>query len=89
VKAPPIRWPKSIGTAARFLGSSIAELLQALAIVSGWLLVTRGIVELTTPKLWPISIGLLLLSIAGWGFLASLFWNGLYKLRHSAERADG
>lgn len=82
----------TVTTAARaaveLLRRWAAEILQLVAIVVGWLLVTRGVVALSTPKVWPISIGLLLLSVAGWGYLATFFWCGLYKLTHSETR-DG
>jgi hypothetical protein len=65
-----------------------AELLQALALLAGWLLVTFGLVELTTPKVWPLSIGLLLLSLCGWKWLASLFGHGLYTLVQVSQASD-
>jgi hypothetical protein len=54
--------------------------LHALAIVGGWTLVTYGLAALLAPEVWPISGGLFLLSIAGWGHLRVLFTAGCYAL---------
>jgi hypothetical protein len=54
--------------------------LHALAIVGGWALVTYGLAALLVPEVWPISGGLFLLSVAGWGHLRVLFAAGLYAL---------
>lgn len=56
------------------------DALQVLGIVGGWGLLTLGIARLTVPEVWPISAGLLLLSLCGWGFLRVLFLEGLYVL---------
>lgn len=56
------------------------ELLTGLALVAGWTLLTFGIAELVSELAWPISGGLLLLSLCGWGFLKDLFTEGLYVL---------
>lgn len=57
-----------------------AEILQAAAIFCGWACLTDGIAALTTRQVWPISLGLLLLSLAGWQFLGTLFWRGFYVI---------
>src|SRR5690348_2831772 len=57
-----------------------AEILQAAAIFGGWAFLTEGIAALTTRHVWPISFGVLLLSLAGWQFLGTLFWRGFYVI---------
>lgn len=60
--------------------------LHVLAILFGWALVTEGIARLTVPEVRPISAGLLLLSIAGWSHLRSLFGAGLYALMRTGRK---
>lgn len=71
-------------TACRTAGAAIwagfAELLQSAALLAGWLLITKGVADLTTPKVWSVSIGLLLLSLCGWSWLRTFFTRGLYTL---------
>lgn len=57
-----------------------AEILLSAAMLGGWALVTLGIAQLTTPKVWPLSGGLLLLSAGGWRMLATIAMHGLYSL---------
>lgn len=57
-----------------------AELLTGAAFVGGWLLVTWGVAELTTRRIWPISLGVLLLSAGGWALLWEVIREGLYTL---------
>lgn len=57
-----------------------AELAVCAAVMAGWCLVTHGIASLTTPKVWPISIGLFLLLACGWRFLWQIATHGLYTL---------
>jgi ABC-type glycerol-3-phosphate transport system permease component len=64
----------------------IAELLAALAMLGGWALLTWGVVLLTTPKAWPLSGGLLLLSCAGWRLLWTIATHGLYSLTREAPK---
>ena len=65
-----------------------AELVQAVVLLLGWVLVTRAIAQLTRPTVvWDISIGVLLLSICGWKFLGLLFWRGLYSINQ--DKRDG
>ncbi len=56
------------------------DLLQWAAILGGWALLTWGVSSLTAWQVWPISGGVLLLSVAGWGHLHVLFGRGLYAL---------
>lgn len=57
------------------------ELALAAAIVAGWACVTIGIAGLAPARIvWPLSIGLLLLTLAGWGALRDLAALGLYGL---------
>jgi hypothetical protein len=63
-----------------------AEILQGAAIFGGWASLTYGIAALTTSRVWPISFGLLLLSLAGWQFLGTLFWRGLYVITQRGPR---
>lgn len=67
------------------VGKVWREALQAAALLSGWVLLTWGIASLTVWQAWPISAGLLLLSVVGWGFLKTLFANGLYTLSRAAK----
>lgn len=75
----------------RVLGGLVAaraELAATAALLGGWASLTAGVAALTTPHVWPISIGLLLLSLCGWKFLATLVTHGLYVLTRE-ERRDG
>lgn len=58
----------------------LPELLTAGALLGGWLLLTAGLVALTSPLAWWFSGGLLLLSLAGWKLLWTLATTGLYTL---------
>lgn len=66
--------------------ASVAPALHALSILCGWALLTHGIASLTAPEAWPLSGGLFLLSLAGWGHLRVLFTAGLYALSKAGER---
>jgi len=61
----------------------LPDLLQCLTIVGGWAFLTFGLAELFGGVVWPISLGLFLLSIAGWGYLVTLFRKGLYVMSRS------
>jgi hypothetical protein len=65
-----------------------AELLVAACFLAGWALVTVGIAAYTSPRVWPLSLGLLLLSLCGWKWLWSFVGVGLYTLIEQ-ERKDG
>ena len=53
---------------------------HASVILGGWGLVTWGVASLTVWQSWPISGGLFLLSLAGWGHLRIVFSAGVYAL---------
>lgn len=65
-----------------------AEILLTIAMLGGWFLVTLGIVQFTTPKVWPLSAGVLLLSCCGWRMLWTVASYGLYGLTRTNNR-DG
>ena len=48
-----------------------------LAALIGWCAVTYGLARLTSPWVWPLSLGLLLLSVVGFRVLAHLAWHGV------------
>ena len=64
--------------------ASWRPVLHVCAILGGWAALTAGIAGLTVPAAWWISLGLLLLSAAGWGHLRVLASVGLYALRRKA-----
>lgn len=66
----------------------VPDAVQALAFLGGWLLFTHGVVLYTSPRVWPISTGLLLLSLCGWTWIRNFLGTGLYSL-NEAERKDG
>jgi hypothetical protein len=66
------------------------ELAVAGAIVGGWICVTVAVAQLAPPGIvWPASMGLLLLSLAGWKFIGHLAWYGLYVLSHDEPKGRG
>ena len=64
-----------------------AELLTALALLGGWLLVTWGVAALTHWAAWPISLGILSVSLGGWRFAWTVARDGLYTL--TRDPSDG
>ena len=62
------------------------ELLQAVGILAGWASLTWGLASLLVWQVWPISFGLLLLSVVGWKHMATLFGEGLYTLSRNPSR---
>ena len=56
------------------------EALQVVGILCGWALITFGIASLLVWQVWPISLGLLILSMVGWGHMRKLAVKGLYEL---------
>lgn len=78
----------AVMAALRALGSGLPEILTASAFVAGWLLITKGIADLTRPQVWPISIGLLLLSLCGWSLIRTIFVRGLYLLNVKERGAE-
>lgn len=65
-----------------------AEILLSVALLLGWFLLTYGIALLTSPVVWPLSIGVLLLSTAGWRMLWAILSYGFYGLTR-ADKRDG
>lgn len=65
------------------------EILTAVAALVGWLLVTWGLAELLIVWVWPISLGALLLGLAGWRFVWQLLVDGLYVLSKPDETKKG
>lgn len=62
------------------------ELLLAIALLTGWLLITAGVAQLTSAIAWLFSIGLLLLLLCGWRLVWRLFSDGLYDLSRERKR---
>ena len=60
-----------------------AEILTALAWLCGWALVTWGVVSWS---LWPVSAGLLSISLGGWRLLYVVVRDGLYTLTRDDRR---
>jgi hypothetical protein len=65
---------------------ALPEILTAMAFLGGWLLLTYGVARLLSDIVWPLSGGLLLLSLGGWKLLWKLSTDGLYVLTRSAKR---
>jgi hypothetical protein len=67
--------------ATRGLAAFGPEAAVAIAIVWGWAFITLGIARIARPDVvFPLSIGLLLMSLAGWRIFVTLVWHGLYVL---------
>lgn len=62
------------------------ELLLGVALLTGWLLITAGVAQLTSPVAWRFSIGILLLLLCGWRLVWRLFSDGLYDLSQERQR---
>lgn len=83
----PRKAPDLTPEARRF---PLAEILTGLAFLAGWCLITAAVAALTVPQVWPLSMGLLLLSAGGWRMLLGLATDGLYALtRPKPERKRG
>lgn len=64
-----------------FIRRYLAELLLSLALLAGWTLITLAIARLWRPDVvWPLSYGLLFLSVSGWRLAARIAGDGLYAL---------
>jgi hypothetical protein len=63
-----------------------AELLTAAAFLAGWVLITWAIALYTSPRIWLVSGGLLLISLGGWEFLLTIMRKGLYSLTRPEEK---
>lgn len=68
------------------LAQAFPELLAAIALLSGWALLTWGVASLLVWQVWPISAGLLLLALFGFGFLGTIAREGLYLLSKRGAR---
>jgi protein-S-isoprenylcysteine O-methyltransferase Ste14 len=66
---------------------ALPEILTTAALLGGWLLLTLGVVALTSPVAWLFSGGLLLLSLGGWKLAWALVTNGLYALTRPEKAA--
>lgn len=67
-----------------------AEFLVASAALGGWASITLAIARIGAPDIvWPLSIGLALLSICGWSWLRTLVTLGLYTLTRAAPSRRG
>lgn len=66
--------------AVRWVVRHRAALLAALALLTGWALLTWGVASLLVWQVWPISAGLLLVSIFGWRLFGRIAVEGLYSL---------
>jgi hypothetical protein len=64
---------------------ALPEIATATAFITGWLLITKGVADLTRPAVWPISIGLLFMSLCGWRLIRTVFTAGLYALSQRAK----
>lgn len=75
-----LRWPS-----LKYSG----ELAVTVAALSGWALVTAGVATLlphqASRALWLSSTGLLLVSLCGWRFVATIVTTGLYVLTRKQD----
>lgn len=66
----------------------MGKALHVSAILGGWAALTYGVASLTVPEAWPISLGLLLFSAAGWSHLRVLATMGIYALSQRAKASE-
>jgi hypothetical protein len=89
-------WLSELGASAREIGRVVAwairtvwgaraAVLHCSAVVLGWASVTWGVAALLVPEVWQISLGLFLLSLAGWGHLRVVFASGVYALHRKKD----
>jgi hypothetical protein len=57
-----------------------------VALVLGWLLITAGL-PFRPRIVWPVSLGLLLITAAGWRLLFTIGSHGLYALTKDSDDA--
>ena len=62
-----------------------AEVLTGLSILMGWALLTYTAASLVSMWAYPVSVGLLLLGLAGFRLIATILWEGLYSLSRDDE----
>lgn len=60
--------------------SLIAGLVTLLFLVAGWMVVTAGLAALCSPKVWLLSVGLLLFLFGGVGPFVELVMRGFASL---------
>ena len=77
---------RSIAETRNALAKIWREVLLAIALLTGWLLITAGVARLTSAIAWLFSIGLLLLLLCGWRLVWRLFSDGLYDLSRERKR---
>lgn len=63
-----------------------ASLLTGAAFVCGWALLTAGLASLTVAQVWPLSGGLFLLGLVGFGLIREIMTEGLYALARERRR---
>lgn len=64
-----------------------AELAVFVGAVGGWCALTVGVARLVRPDIvWPLSLGILSLSLCGWRLLATVAQHGLYALSREDRR---
>lgn len=88
---PALRALAAIGRSIRLFDAirrGFPELATATAFIAGWLLITKGIADLTRPAVWSISIGLLLMSLCGWSLVRTIVVRGLYLLNVKHKKGD-
>lgn len=57
------------------------EVAVATAFFAGWLLITLAIARIRRPDIvWPLSTGILLFALCGYGFLFRIVRDGLYAM---------
>ena len=82
---------RSARSVSRWAAHWRAELLLVAAVLGGWASLTIGLCALlpdhAVRATWAISIGVLLLSVCGWGFLGELAFRGIYVA--TRKRGDG
>lgn len=68
------------------VGGYAGELAVAAALLAAWLLVTVAIARMLRGDIvWPLSLGLLLFSAAGWRLFGAIALHGLYALSKEPE----
>lgn len=63
------------------------EIISGLVLFAGWALLTWGVASLLVWQVWPISGGLLLISVFGWKMLYIVAREGLYALTRGVPDA--
>ena len=63
-----------------------AEVATAAAFLMGWACVTAGLALWISPRVWLVSLGLLLISLGGWELLYFVIRKGLYTLTRPEEK---